>query len=440
VWVTVGTLLFSWLNIGNAAQMAPNWGMDLAFFEQLVASAARGGPWASPLLLESQGFFEMVHTHLLLPVVVGAYAVLPRQETLLVLHAFFAALALWPAARLGEACGGRVLGVLAPLGLLAFPPFHALGSADFRPSALFFAAVLGIFAAARTDRLAAALAWAMLAIVAREEGVYLVGLTGIALCLVPWGAPAEGSRSSRAWRGLRLRIGLSLVVFAALAFAAWVAVKPSMFHYINPLAPAAEAVLPADEIARRLDFAGRLGRSGALLGLLSPAPLLGLLPIAESMAGDHRGWTSLTGPGAHYAAFWSPWLVAAGIAGAGRLGRWGPWLWLFLNAVSMPWVGLREGPVELRALEGHVTPGDRVAASYPTIHRYAGRPVLWNTAQLRMRADERPRGWHADWPVPLDAVDVLVVQGDDELAQRARGEGWVVVGEAGHHQVLRPGP
>jgi len=438
--VAAGTVIFGAINVGNAARMAPNWGMDLAFFEQLVASAARGEAWASPLLLEPQGFLEMVHTHLLLPVVVAAYAVVPRPETLLALHAFAAALALWPAVRLGEACGGRLLGILAPLGLLAFPPFHALGSADFRPSVLFFAAVLGIFAAARTDRLLPALGWAALALVAREEGVYLVGLAGVALCLMPWGAPAEGSRGRRAWQGLRLRMGVGLLVLAGLAFAAWVSFKPSMFHYINPLAPAAEVVLPADEVARRLDFVGRLGRSGALLGLLSPAPLLGLLPIAESMATDHRGWTALTGPGAHYAAFWSPWLVAAGIAGAGRLGRWGPWLWLLLNAVSMPWVGPREGPTELRALEAHVTPDDRVAASYPTIHRYAGRAVLWNTAQLRMRADERPRGWHADWPVPLDAVDVLVIQADDELTRRAREAGWVVVGEAGHHQVLRPGP
>lgn len=418
--------------------MAPNWGMDLAFFEQLVASAARGGPWSTPLLLEPQGFFEMVHTHLLLPLVVGAYTLVPRQETLLVLHAFFAALALWPAARLGEACGGRALGILAPLGLLAFPPFHALGSADFRPSVLFFAAVLGIFAAARTDRLLPALAWAALAILAREDGVYLVGLSGVALSLVPWGAPPHGTWRSRAWSGLRLRIGLSLLVLAGLGFAAWVAAKPSMFHHINPLAPVAEAILPADEMARRLDFTGRLARSGAVLGLLSPAPLMGLLPIADQMATDHRGWTALTGPGAHHAAFWSPWLVAAGIGGAGRLRRVGPWLWLVLNAVSLPWVGPRDGPAELQALEAAVGPDERVAASYPTIHRFGGRPVLWNTAQLRMQADERPRGWHEDWPVPLTSVDVLVIQHDDPLAERARGGGWRIAGEAGNHQLLRP--
>ena len=63
-----------------------------------------------------------------------------------------------------------------------------------------------------------------------------------------------------------------------------------------------------------------------------------------------------------------------------------------------------------------------MAADYDTIHRYSGRAVLWNTAQLRMRADERPRGWHAAWPVPLEAVDVLVLRADDELV--ARAEGW----------------
>lgn len=438
LYVLAGTVLFGGLNCWNAARMSPNWGMDLAFFHQLVHSAATGGPWASPLLLEAEGFFEMVHTHLVLPLVVLAYRAVPRQETLLVLHGLFAALALWPALRLGEVVGGRRLALIAPLSLVVLPPFQGMATADFRPSVLFFAGVLGIFAAARERRLPPALAWALLALVAREEGVYLVALAGLSLCLLPWGMPAEGKLSQRYLGGLRLKIGLALLLLAGAAFAAWVAVKPSMFHYINPWNMPEPAALDADTVSKRLRFLAGLARSGALLGLLSPAPLLGLLPIAEQMSTDHRGWNALTGPSAHYPAFWLPWLVAAAIAGAGRLPRWGPPLLLFLNATCMSWVLPREGPVELRELEAHVLPDDRVAASYPTIHRFAGREVLWNTAQLRMRADERPRGWEAPWPVPLGEVDVLVVQEDDVLAERARGAGWSTVASAGGHVVLRP--
>ena len=59
----MATAVLGALNVHNAAQMAPHWGQDLAFFHQLVHSAASGGPWASPLIMEPQGFLEMVHIH-----------------------------------------------------------------------------------------------------------------------------------------------------------------------------------------------------------------------------------------------------------------------------------------------------------------------------------------------------------------------------------------
>ena len=84
--VCAATALFAWINVQNAAHLNPQWGQDLAFFHQWVHSAANGGPWASPLILEPQGFFNQVHTHLVLPLVVAVYSAVPTQNTLLVAH------------------------------------------------------------------------------------------------------------------------------------------------------------------------------------------------------------------------------------------------------------------------------------------------------------------------------------------------------------------
>ena len=95
--VITATVFFGTQSAWNSYQMAPCWGQDLAFFQQIIHSAASGGPWSTPLLLEPRGFFDMVHTHLVLPLVVGAYRLIPRQEVLLYAQAFFTCLALWPA-------------------------------------------------------------------------------------------------------------------------------------------------------------------------------------------------------------------------------------------------------------------------------------------------------------------------------------------------------
>jgi hypothetical protein len=47
--------------------------------------------------------------------------------------------------------------------------------------------------------------------------------------------------------------------------------------------------------------------------------------------------------------------------------------------------------------------------------RVAGRAVLWNSAQLRMRADERPRGWSDPWPIPPETVDLILAPADDPI-------------------------
>jgi hypothetical protein len=436
--VAAGTLLFGGLNIANARALAPNWGMDLAFFHQLVHSAARGGPWASPLLLEPQGFLEMVHTHLVLPLVVAVYALVPRQEVLLLFQGLFGALALWPAFRLGEEARGRLGGVLAVVGLVAFGPVQAVATADFRPSVLLFPGVFGALVAARQRRLGPMLAWALVANLGRQEAPYLLGAAAAALCVLPWGGPDPGAGPGLLrgwWARLRLREGLVLGTAATLLLVGWLWLKPTMFFHFDPLHRATAASLPPDHLADRLTTLGRIARSGAGLGLLAPGALGGALPLVRELLETGREWGPLQGPGAHYHAFWLPFLAAAGIAGAGRLGWPGLVLFGVLNGLAFPWIRPRSGPVELRALIDQVGPEERVAADYDTIAALAGRAVLWNEAQLRMRPDERPRGWHAPWPIPPQSVDLILTRAQEPWVEQELA-GWTVRARQGDHLLL----
>ena len=154
--VLTGTLVFGCLNVENATAGTPQWGQDLAFFHQWVHSAASGGPWASPLILEPQGFFEQVHTHMVMPLVVAAYWLVPTQETLLWLHSFAAALLLWPTYRLAERIAGGRHAMLCCLAIGMFGPFQAVAVADFRPVVLFLPGIVGLWYSAHRGSAAAA--------------------------------------------------------------------------------------------------------------------------------------------------------------------------------------------------------------------------------------------------------------------------------------------
>ena len=440
--VLASTVVLGGVNAANAAALAPTWGQDLAFFTQIVHRAAHGGPWASPLLLEPQGFFEMVHTHLVLPLIVGAYALTGRQEALLYGQAAFTSLALWPAFRLGERGGGLLGGLLAALGVALFGPFQAVAIADFRPSALFLPGVMGMYAAARDDRWRQAMAWALVANLGRQEGAWLAGVVGVSLLLAPWGLGRRPrGRPLRRWllAGWRWRTGLALCLFGAAALGLWVAVKPQFFFHLNPLNPAPPPALAPEIAAARVTWLGAVLRSGGVLGLLAPAPLLGGAPVFREMALTAREWGPLTGPSAHYGAFWVPFVLSAGIAGAARLrGALGLTGFAALCALSFPWVTLREGPTALWPLIQQVEPGQRVAASYDVISALGGREVVWNSAWLSMAEDDRPHGWAGTWPIPLSAVDVLLIEEHDPLLPIAMAEGWERLDAADDHVLLGP--
>jgi uncharacterized membrane protein len=418
--VGVSTLAFGALNVRNAAALAPNWGQDLAFFHQLVHSAASGGPWASPLILEPQGFFAMVHTHLVLPVVVGVYSLFPQQQTLLWLHSGFASLALWPALRLGETVGGRRYGLLAALAVVAFGPFQAVATADFRPLVLFIPGILGVLCEARRDRWPQALAWAALAMAGRQEASYLIAAVGLSLLLVPWG-------------GRRRRIGLILLGTGLATWAVWVGIKPQMFFHFNPSSGLSLSDSP-ELWASRGSFGLQLLCSGWSLAVLAPAGLVAGLPVVLGMLTSPHEWHSLTGPGAHHHAFWLPFVLGSGIVGVSRVSASrGPLLLIVAGAICFPWVGPRDGPTHLQALADQVPTDASTAADYDTIHLLSGRPVLWNVDQLTM--PDKPVHWTAEWPIPLTDIDWILMPITHPLSDQTLD--WTVVDTSGSHVLLQ---
>lgn len=440
----MGSLAYGAINIHNARVFAPQWSQDLAFFTQLVWSASQGGPWSSPLLHEPEGFFQMVHTHLVLLLVVPVYALIPRQEVLLTFQGLFVGLSLWPLFRLAEGVG-RERGLprpagpaaLACLGVLLFGPLQALGTADFRPNALFLPGLVGVYAAAREERIGATLLWSLVAQAGRQEASYLLVAAGISLLLVPWGG-------RRRWR-----VGLFVIGFAVLAFVAWTLLKPQMFFHFDPrraLEPSAP--LEPETLQARLAFAGRMARSAIPLSLLQPATVVGALPLAVQLARDSREWTFEEGPSVHWHVSWLcfavPGMVAGAMAWPRRLGGAlaGIALMVALNLASFPPRAPRAGHPELAALVAQVPPGLAVGADHDTIAAVAERRVLWNVDSLHLGEELRPYHHAGPWPLTVEMLDLLILDEDHRVRAEARDwQEWGRVRVEGRDKLLlaRPG-
>jgi hypothetical protein len=419
--LTAGAV-FAWINVHNAAHFAPQWGQDLAFFHQWVHSAATGGPWASPLILEPQGFWDQVHTHLIMPFVVGVYTVWPTQNTLLILHSLFACLALWPVFRLGESVAGGRHGLLMVLAVMAFGPFQGVAVADFRPIALFLPGIIGVWSSAWVGDKRGIIVWALVALVGRQEAVYLLMASGLSLMFCSWG---KARRSDAA-----LTFGIGLIGFAAFVF-----MKPEMFFHINPTA-SIQWPTGSELWDNRLSFGIALALSGWCLGILAPAPLVAMLPVLWGMLSTGREWHSLSGPGAHHHVFWLPFVIVAGTAASARVPRsLGPLILLFFGAMAFPWVQTQTGSVEIQSLVDQVPRSARVAADYESIHRLSGRSILWNVDQLYM--PDQPWHWKDKWPITEDDVD-MVLAPKDHTVHRRLGAWHLVDGNRTHLLLRRP--
>lgn len=420
--VAIAGVLFSVINIQNANAFDPQWSQDLAFFHQWVYSAASGGPWASPLILEPQGFFDQVHTHMVMPMVVGLYKVFPSLNTLLVVHSFFAAVTLWPAYRLAERIGGIRYALLFCVALMCFGPFQAVAVADFRPMVLFLPGIVGVWAAAHRGLLLQALAWGSLALMGRQDACYLLLSSGFVLCISSWG------RCTRT-------VGIGVLSLGTLSFLAFAFVKPEMFFHIN-LTGQTDWPQSAELWSNRGGFGIALLVSGWWIGLRKPAPWIAVLPVVWGMLSTHREWHLLEGPGAHHHAFWLPFVIAAGAIGASSIPkRMGPILLAIMGWLSFPHPQIQVESSPLQGLVELIPSQAAVGADYDSIHKVSGRTTLWNVDQFHM--SDRPRHWQDAWPLTEDDVDYILAHKDHSIQTRVMH--WEVVAETSTHQ-LRKSP
>ncbi len=429
------------------------WAHDLAFFHQILWSAAHGGPWASPILLEPQGFWSMVHFHPMLVPLVGLYALLdPSPRLLLVLNVAMVVSAAWPLSRLGrEASGHAWFGALAGCAWLAWLPVSSAALADFRPMALFVPGFAWLALWAWTGRWRSLILGAALVCCAREEAGYLLMAFGAVLAAVP--VPAvEG------WRW-RWRQGLAVAGFGLGFFLFLLAFKDNLFFHFDPGKLGQGSPTAPELLEVRRGWFLRAWLSGYVLAPLGLPLFVESLPSSLAMYADgFREWERMTGPYVHLRSAWLPLFAAAGTAGAG---------WLARRHRALPWVlGLamiggnalsfwpqreslkgwqeqgtaRIGTPEQQALEGllaAVRPEDRVATNYDLVALLAGREVLWNTVHMNLE-DGPPPHWTGAWPLTVEAVDVLVVAPDDPVLP-GLGEDWILEREGGGYQLWRRG-
>lgn len=410
-----------------------NWAHDAAFFRQILHSAVNGGPWASPLLLEPQGMFEMVHFHPVLPLVVALYALIPHLELLLGLNVLAVVIAGWPLACIAERVSKRAW--MAPVAALAFViwlPTISAAQADFRPMSLMVAGFAWVALGLVDRKWGPLLAGAALCVLAREEAGYLLAWTGVVGLIWP-----------KRWKH-----GLALLGVGVGWLLVLLVIKENLFFHFDPRSLAGDRPeIPQELRAVRWEFAWRAGLSGYALAPLSPVLAMGAAPTGFLWMDGHREWTRMVGPVVHLRGPSLALFAAAGTAGAAwavrKLDRWG-WVvaaaMVLGNAMSF-WpqraslrarqaamaetLGTPES-VALAALLERVQPNDRVVTDYGLIAALSGRDVLWNAVHVDL--DEGPRDWPWAWPVTLEHFDVVVVPLEDPLVGSLQGWDQVAVG------------
>ncbi|MCB9760011.1 MAG: DUF2079 domain-containing protein [Alphaproteobacteria bacterium] len=403
------------------------WAQDLAFFNQILWSASRGGSWTSPLLLEPTGFLEMVHLHPVFALILPVYALWPRPETLLVINAVVVLSAALPLALLGrEASGSRWVGAAAGVAFLLWFPTESAAGADFRPMVFFVPAMAWLLYGAFAGRWAPLLAGAALACATREEAGYLVPAFGGVLLVLPF----------RAWRW---RQGLALIAMGGAWFLFLLLFKENFFFHFDPLNPPIYDPPSPELRAARLGWLAKAMLGAFAAAPLAPAPLaMSAGPLGWLMTDAQREWHLATGPYVHLRSPLLPLWAGAGVVGAGLIARLRPRLtpavviWLLVGNL-LPFYGerraLAEHHAETRALRGSpevvalnglvdaVGPDARVATDYRLIAALSGRAVLWNVRHLYLE-DGEPPWWTVEWPLTLDRVDTVLVPLDDPITDR----------------------
>lgn len=421
----------------QAATFRHQWGHDLAFFHQILSSAAAGRAWASPILLEPTGFFQMVHFHPVFVALVPLVAASPGVETLLTVNVAAVAGVGWALAGLATAVSGRWwAGPLAAAAWLVWAPTEAAALNDFRPAELLGTGLALTAWGVAARRPALWLAGVALTCSAREESAYLLGALGLIWLVVPFD-------------GWRRREGLAVAGLAAAWFAFMALTRPALFFHFNPVAvlqglgePGPE--VPAELVTERIRFLRGVACSGYLGGPLTPSLVLAAAgPAWQLWTDTHREWHGVLGPYVHLR---TPMLALWACAGTAtvawvcrRRARVGAGLFALMvlaNALALPedrqrLRRQRESVLEasrsveveaLRALVAGVPSDARVGTDYRLIAALSGREVLWNTAHMNL-TDPRPAHWRGPWPVTVERLDTLLVPEDDPVLA-SLPEGW----------------
>lgn len=310
--------------------------LDMAFYVRLVWGLAHGRP-DNPIVDAPHWLGLHLEPALFVPAALSRLG-LPIAELLLVLQAGVAALALWPAHRLARRrlapLVGEAWALAAACSVLLLPSVSRCIDYDFHPSTLAVTPLLLWLDAVDERNVRRTWVWLALSLSLRED----IGLQAamVAPTFVAWPGAEPGRGPFRVAMAAQALVGTAWFFVYVLAvqprFLPMAATSSFGAHFerfgggqggvggvlaaalANPLDLAAYLVS-----GDRLLYPVALLSTVGLVALASPRWLAGLLPIVGiNLLSDFAGVRNVS---SHYATTTVPFLVAAAIHGAARLGR-----------------------------------------------------------------------------------------------------------------------
>ena len=306
--------------------------LDMAFYVRLVWGMGHGRP-DNPIVDAPHWLGLHLEPALFVPAALGRMGV-PIAEMLLILQVFGAALALFPLyslarRRLAPVCGeGAALA--AALTIYLLPTVSRGIDYDFHPVTIAIAPIAAWINEVDAGRWRRAWAWFLVALLFRED----IGLQVAAAALAFVAFPTE-SGALRRVLGAQAAVGLCWFFGYALLVQPHFLPEPGAssfgahFERFGGGAGGVSGVLAAAlahpvELLKYLASGDRLMYVPALLStvgmvaLAEPRWLAGILPIVGiNLLSDFAG---VRGVQSHYATAMAPFLVAAAILGAARIG------------------------------------------------------------------------------------------------------------------------
>lgn len=308
--------------------------LDMAYYVRLVWGIAHGH-LDQPIV----GAPHLLGLHLepvLLPLAALARLGLPVAETLLVLQAFAAAAAIFPAAALARRHlaphAGERAAFAAALTIYLLPTVTRCIDYDFHPSTMAIWPLLALVEAVDAGRWRAAWGWFAAALACREDVGLQVACLALTVVVRPLGA--DRARARRSATAMAAAGTAWFLVYTLAIQPRWLPPAGQSSYQLHFAhfggsggAGAIFSAAVADPVglARylvagdRLFYPALLLLQVAFLPLLAPRWLAGALPIvAINLLSAFPRIRTLQ---AHYVTAAAPFIAAAAICGAGRLAR-----------------------------------------------------------------------------------------------------------------------